>query len=95
VTAWPGDGTRQRRREISFPPGTPMSPVQEQAFRYTVAMTKDELAGMLGTYSGVITLGDDARSGYTRRVRDYLDRLPWERGDVPMACRARRSTRLP
>jgi hypothetical protein len=58
-------------------------------------MTKDELHGLLGTYSGVITLDPDARARFSQRVRAFLDRQPWDRIDVPMICRCIRSTRLP
>lgn len=83
------------RRQVTFPPGTPMSPVEEHAVEYSVAVTKDDLAGLFGTYSGVITLGPEDRAGLFARVREFLDRLPWDEADLPMICRCLRSTRLP
>ena len=56
---------------------------------------RSELAGLLGTYSGVITLEDDQRADFSRRVRAFLDRQPWDQVDLPMICRCLRSTRLP
>jgi hypothetical protein len=58
-------------------------------------MTKDDLAGLLGTYSGVITLDPDRRADFSRRVRALLDGQPWEQVDLPLICRCLRSTRLP
>jgi SAM-dependent methyltransferase len=87
-------GTR-RRREVKFPPGTPMSPVEEHSVEYPLPMTKDELLGLLGTYSGVITLSPERRADFSRQVRAFLDRQPWDRIDLPMICRCLRSTRLP
>ena len=60
-----------------------------------VPMTKDQLVGLLGTYSGIITLEADRRAEFSRRVRAFLDRQPWDQVDLPLICRCLRSTRLP
>ena len=86
---------RRRRREITFPPGSPMSPVEEYTVEYSLPMTKDDLFGLLGTYSGVITLDPAKRADFFQRTRDFLDRQPWEQTELPMVCRCLRSTRLP
>ena len=93
----PPDGRpgSRRRREVVFPAGTPMSPVEEHAVEYSLPMTKDELVGLFGTYSGVITLGPERRAGFSRRVRAFLDGQPWDRADLPLICRCLRSTRFP
>jgi SAM-dependent methyltransferase len=88
-------GRRRRRREIVFPPGTPMSAVEAHTVEYSLPMTKDELAGLLGTYSGVITLDPQRRADFSRRVRAFLDRQPWDRTDLPLICRCLRSRRGP
>jgi SAM-dependent methyltransferase len=90
------DGSDRRRwREVAFPPGSPMSPVEERRWEYSLPMTKDDLFGLLGTYSGVITLDPATRADFFQRARDFLDRQPWEQTDLPMICRCLRSTRLP
>ena len=61
---------------------------------YSLPMTKDDLFGLLGTYSGVITLDPAKRADFFQRARDFLDRQPWEQIEVPMVCRCLRSTRL-
>jgi hypothetical protein len=71
-----------------------MSAVEEHAVEYTLPMTKDDLFGLLGTYSGVITLDPDRRAGFSQRARDFLDRQPWDQIELPMICRCLRSTRL-
>jgi SAM-dependent methyltransferase len=86
---------RRRRREVTFPPGSPMSSVEELRVEYTLPMTKDDLFGLLGTYSGVITLDPAKRADLSQRARDFLDRQPWEQIDLPMICRCLRATRLP
>ena len=90
----PPEGGR-RRREVMFPPGTPMSPPEERRFEFSLPMTSEQLAGLLATYSGVITLEPEQRAEFSRRVTAFLDRQPWDRVDVPMICRCLRSTRLP
>lgn len=84
-----------RRREITFPPGTPLSPIEQHTVEFSLPMTKDELVGLLGTYSGVITLDPERRADFSRRVRAFLDRQPWDRTDLPLICRCLRSRRLP
>ena len=84
----------RRRREVTFPPGTPMSALEEHTVEFSLPMTKDDLAGLLGTYSGVITLDPERRAEFSRRVRAFLDRQPWDRTDLPLICRCLRSTRL-
>jgi SAM-dependent methyltransferase len=90
-----GAAAGRRPREVAFPPGTPMSGVEEHTVEFSVPMTKDELVGLLGTYSGVITLDPDRRADFSRRVRAFLDRQPWDSVDLPLICRCLRSTRLP
>jgi hypothetical protein len=71
-----------------------MSPPESRTVEYTVPMTSEELSGLLGTYSGVITLGPRERAEFSARVNAFLGRQPWDRVDVPMICRCFRSTRL-
>jgi ubiquinone/menaquinone biosynthesis C-methylase UbiE len=84
----------RRRREVTFPAGTPMSKVEEHTVEFSLPMTKDELVGLLGTYSGVITLDPERRADFSRRVQAFLDAQPWDRADLPLTCRCLRSTRL-
>jgi hypothetical protein len=72
-----------------------LSPPEERSVEFSVPMTKDQLVGLLGTYSGIITLEADRRAEFSRRVRAFLDRQPWDRVDLPLICRCLRSTRLP
>ncbi len=92
----PPDGGRgPGRRQVEFPPGTPMSPVEELVVEYSLPVTSEQLFGLLGTYSGVITLDPGQRADFSRRVRAFLDRQPWDQVDLPMICRCLRSTRRP
>jgi SAM-dependent methyltransferase len=88
-------GSRRRRRTVEFPPGTPMSDPEELTVEYSLPMTSEQLAGLLGTYSGVITLAEEQRAQFSQRVLTFLDRQPWDQADLPLICRCLRSTRLP
>jgi SAM-dependent methyltransferase len=90
-----GERSGRRRREVTFPPGSPMSGVQEHTVEYSLPVTKDDLFGLLGTYSGVITLDPARRAEFSQRARDFLDQQSWDHIDLPMICRCLRSTRLP
>jgi len=93
-TQWPAGSGRRGRRDVTFPPGVPLSPVEERVVEFSLPRTKDELLGLIGTYSGVITLAPAPRADLTRQVSAFLDRQPWDRVDLPMICRCLRSTRL-
>ncbi|HEY6295669.1 MAG TPA: class I SAM-dependent methyltransferase [Streptosporangiaceae bacterium] len=89
-------GPRGRRwPDVTFPPGMPLSPVEERKVEFSLPRTKEELLGLIGTYSGVITLDADQRADLNRQVSALLDRQPWDQVDLPMICRCLRSTRLP
>jgi len=88
------DGEPARRRAVEFPDGAPLSPPETFSVEYSVPMTSEQLAGLLGTYSGVITLDPDERAGFSRRVSAFLDRQPWDHVDLPMIYSCIRSTRL-
>jgi len=72
-----------------------MSPPGERRVEFSLPMTSEQLAGLLGTYSGVITLDLEQRADFSQRVRTFLDRQPWDQVDLPMICWCLRSTRLP
>ena len=59
-------------------------------------MTKDQLTGLLGTYSGIITLeAGPAGRILPRAPVPSSHRQPWDQVDLPLICRCLRSTRLP
>jgi len=91
----PAGAGRRRWRDVTFPPEAPMSPVEERGVEFSLPTTKDELLGLVFTYSGVIMLEAEQRADLTRQVSAFLDRQPWDRVDLPMICRCLRSTRLP
>ncbi len=75
--------------------GVRRCPSPRSTVQFSRPMTKDELVGLLGTYSGVITLDAERRADFSRRVHAFLDRQPWDHTELPLICRCLRSRRLP
>jgi SAM-dependent methyltransferase len=50
-----------RRHAVVLPDGAPFAAAQSTDIRWSVALDAQQLLGMLGTFSGVITLPDDQR----------------------------------
>jgi SAM-dependent methyltransferase len=84
------DRRRRSRHVVDVQAGGP-SPFLEpetKLFRWTRAMTKDDLIGMAATYSAVITMDHQTRRQHLHAMRRYLDAQPSLAGhdviDVPM-----------
>jgi hypothetical protein len=65
------DEGRRPSSNLEIPDGVPFDPPEHQTFRWDVALNADELIGLLGTFSWIITMPDDTR----RRVIDEARRL--------------------
>jgi SAM-dependent methyltransferase len=63
---------RRRRRDVQLPPAAGFENVQEASFTFTKSMTADDLVGMLGTYSGLITASPAERAAALGRARTSL-----------------------
>jgi hypothetical protein len=46
---------------LEIPPGVPFDQPETTEFKWDQALTADDLLGLLGTFSWVITMDDDAR----------------------------------
>ena len=66
---------------LEIPPGTGFAQPAE-VFTWDVALTADDLVGLLGTFSWIITMPDDARSGVFAEARRLLEELLGVKGDV-------------
>jgi SAM-dependent methyltransferase len=58
---------------LEIPPGAPFDQPEHTVLRWNVAMTADELVGLLGTYSWVIVMEDEARARLFDTARRALD----------------------
>jgi SAM-dependent methyltransferase len=91
------DTRRRGRHVIHLGPDDAFAEPEHQVIRWTRPMTKEDLVGMAGTYSDVITLPVPERDGYLTSVARFLDTpdVPMSQGlvEVPMRCICWRTSR--
>lgn len=71
----------RRGFDVELPPGSPFGPGERRAFHRTRAMSRDDVAAMVTTYSGVLALPDAEREDVARRAREFLDEALPDGGD--------------
>lgn len=85
------------RHHVELPPGAPFGQLETRFFTWQRELTPDELVGIAGTYSSMITLSEDERSTELERIRGVLATHPElrdrERLAVPMGSRCWRAVR--
>ena len=67
---------------LEIPPGVPFEPPEHQVFTWDVALNADELLGLLGTLSWVITMADDRRERVIAEAGRLLRELLGVEGEV-------------
>jgi hypothetical protein len=67
---------------LKIPAGMPFSTPEQQVFSWDVALNADELIGLLGTLSWIITLPDDQRDQVFTTARRFLSELLGIDGEV-------------
>jgi SAM-dependent methyltransferase len=84
------DARRGARHAVHLGPDSPFLEPERRVVRWVRSMTKDDLVGLAGTYSGIITMGAAERQDYLASISRFLDRpeIPSEEGviAVPMRC---------
>jgi SAM-dependent methyltransferase len=74
-------------------------PQGPHTLRFSVALSRDDLLGLVGTYSGHLVLDAPQRAARLREIAEVLDGEPRLSGgarvDLPMVCRAWRALRRP
>jgi SAM-dependent methyltransferase len=92
------EARRGQRFVVDLGDGRAFSEPERHLLQWTVAMSREELLGLFGTYSAVITMEPVARREYFDSVNRFLDRDGASAGresfDVPMGCVCWRATRL-
>jgi SAM-dependent methyltransferase len=82
---------------VELPPGAPFGPGETHRFPRTAPMSREDIAGMVGTYSSVLTLPPAEQDDVRRRVRALLDEHPGigdaDPVEVPFTTTAWRSVR--
>ena len=74
-----GDGeaaAARARHRFVLPAGAPFSAPEFTRIHWSRTMTTEDLVGLAGTYSGVITLPEPARSDALRLARSWLEEEP-------------------
>ena len=67
---------------LEIPPGVPFDQPEQTAITWEVALDADELIGLLGTFSWVILMEDDARARLLETARRALRDMLGVSGDV-------------
>jgi SAM-dependent methyltransferase len=91
-----GGGRARQRHVMRLAPGDAFGPPSVCAISWTRRMTADDLVGLAGTYSGVITMARLARERWMGAATEIAARLTddGERVmDLPMRCRCWRAVR--
>jgi SAM-dependent methyltransferase len=93
-----GDRTAPgERHRFELPAGAPFDDLDTSVVEWTLSLTAEELVGLAGTYSTMITLAPDERVAEEHRNRDQVAAFVAGRGpgpyDVPMRCRCWRTVR--
>jgi hypothetical protein len=90
------DADRRERHSVHLGPESPFGPPETRVLRWTQAMTPDEVAGLAGTYSEIITMDPSQRRGYLASIVRFIETqpVPMHQGaiEVPMRCRCWRSS---
>lgn len=90
--------TGRARHRVELPGGAPFSAPETTVIEWTLPRTPSELAGLAGTYSGVIIRPAAERLALARRTLHAVESHPLLRGkaviDLPMACRCWKATRV-
>ena len=76
-----GDGERPWS-SLEIPSGVPFDQPEQKTFTWDVALTADDLIGLLGTFSWFLTMDDDARERIFTEARRLLRDLMGVEGDV-------------
>src|SRR5438876_5171002 len=67
---------------LEIPAGVPFAQPEHEVFTWDVALNADELIGLLGTLSWIITMADETRTQVLAEARRLLGELLGVEGDV-------------
>jgi SAM-dependent methyltransferase len=90
------DADRRDRHSVHLGPESPFHPPETHVIRWVQAMTADEVVGLAGTYSEVITMDPSQRRHYLAAIVRFMETqpVPMRQGaiEVPMRCRCWRAS---
>ncbi len=90
----PGDDDRRARHRFELPPHSPFAGIEENVVNWSMPMMQEQLVGLAGTYSSMITMSPDRRERELVRIEAAASSVAGE-GEVetPMSCRCWRAVR--
>jgi SAM-dependent methyltransferase len=92
----PGESVRRNRR-LELPVGSPFEGLDSCLLTWSLPLTREQLIGLAGTYSSVITMAEEERVTEARRIEDRLENIPGLGDgpvvDLPMSTRCWRAVR--
>jgi SAM-dependent methyltransferase len=71
--------------KLEIPAGVPFDQPEHRSFTWDVALTADDLIGLLGTFSWIITMPEETRARVLAEARRLLRELLGVDGDVTVA----------
>jgi SAM-dependent methyltransferase len=90
------DADRRDRHTVHLGPDSPFHEPEVRVIRWSQAMTTEELVGLAGTYSEIITMDPSDRQDYLDAIARFIEThaVPRRNGavDVPMRCRCWRTS---
>jgi SAM-dependent methyltransferase len=90
----PGDRDRRTRHRFELPPRSPFVGIEGNVVRWSMTMTREELVGLAGTYSSMITMSSDLRERELARIRAAASSMAGDgEVEIPMTCRCWRAVR--
>jgi hypothetical protein len=67
---------------LQIPDGVPFSQPESRPFTWEIALTADDLIGLLGTFSWILTMPEDVRQGVFEEARRLLREFLGVEGEV-------------
>jgi SAM-dependent methyltransferase len=93
----PGEPDRRTGRRLELPDGSPFDGPERTVISWSLPRTPEQLVGLAGTYSSMITMAPDHQAAELERIRARLAAAPQVAGrgsvDLPMSCRCWRAVR--
>ena len=90
----PGHRDRGSRHRFELPPRSPFADLEGNVFKWSMAMTGEQLVGLAGTYSSMITMTPDLREHELARTEAAAASLAGDGTvEIPMGCRCWRAVR--
>ncbi len=89
-----GDTDGRARHRLELPPQSPFAGMEGKVVKWVMPMTREQLIGLAGTYSSMITMSSDLRERELARIEAAASSVAAEgEVDIPMGCRCWRAVR--